>query len=84
MRAVDVDEFDSLVNRAELGRRRERVALLTRALEIAKGDLLEAAPFDPWAQSERLRYREEAVRAHLTLSRNSLVEQCPGVGAAAR
>lgn len=76
--SVDVDEFDALVDRAEHVPRQERIPLLQRALEVAHGDLLEDAPFDSWVQSERQRYREEVVRAHLTLSRDWLVEQRPG------
>lgn len=71
---VDLDRFDDLLLRAERAPRHERLELLTAAVGIASGPLLEDARYDEWAQDDRLVYEDRTVRAHLDLALDWLVE----------
>src|SRR5947209_2091846 len=54
---VDLDEFDSLLARAEGARPRRAVALLSAAVELIGGDVLEDEPKAEWANEPRRLYR---------------------------
>ena len=70
---VDLDRFDSLIRRAEHAEVVTRRALLNEAVALAHGDLLEDAPYAPWAQWERHVYRGRISRAHLALAHDSVM-----------
>ena len=66
--SVDLDRFDELLVRAEQASVPERRALLEQAVELARGDLVEDAPYAPWIQSHREVYRHLVARARLWLA----------------
>lgn len=70
--SVDLDRFDDLLLRAERATREERVELLTAALGLARGPVLEHARYDEWVQEDRLVYEDRTTRAHLDLALDSL------------
>ena len=70
---VDLDRFDSLVLQAEqadIGTRRD---LLSEAVALVSGDLLEDEPYAPWVQWERHVYRGRISRAHMALAHDSVM-----------
>lgn len=67
---LDLDEFDRVVLQAEHADDARRRHLLNQAVEIARLDLLDDAPYAPWAQGERDLYRGRVARAHLWLARD--------------
>ncbi|MFW5471485.1 AfsR/SARP family transcriptional regulator [Knoellia sp. CPCC 206435] len=71
---LDLDRFDHLVLRAESAPRQERLELLSEAVTLSDGPLLEDARYDEWVQEDRLVYEDRAVRAHLDLALDWLVE----------
>jgi DNA-binding SARP family transcriptional activator len=66
--SVDLDRFDELILRAEQADVSERRMLLEQAVDIARGDLVEDAPYAPWIQSHREMYRHLVARARLWLA----------------
>ncbi len=72
--SVDLDRFDDLVLRAERAPRRERLELLTAAVGLASGTVLEHARYDEWVQEDRAIYEDRVTRAHLDLALDSLAE----------
>jgi DNA-binding SARP family transcriptional activator len=72
--SVDLDRFDDLVVRAERANRTDRLRLLTAAVALSSGAVLEHAPYDEWVQEERLVYTDRTTRAHLDLARDWLAE----------
>ncbi len=70
--SVDLDRFDDLLLRAEAAPRRERLELLTAAVGLASGPVLEHARYDEWVQEDRLVYEDRVTRAHLDLALDSL------------
>jgi DNA-binding SARP family transcriptional activator len=72
---VDLDRFDALLFGAEGAAPSQRRRLLTDAVALIRGDVLEDAPYAPWAHSERLVYRERIARAHLVLARDCLADR---------
>ncbi len=70
---VDLDRFDSMILRAEHADVVTRRALLNDAVALAHGDLLEDAPYAPWAQWDRHVYRGRISRAHLALAHDSMM-----------
>ena len=72
--SVDLDRFDDLVLRAERASRADRLRLLTAAVALASGTVLEHARYDEWVQEERLIYADRTTRAHLDLARDWLAE----------
>ena len=73
--SLDLDEFDRLVRQAEHAEPARRRLLLSQAVDLARHDLLDDAPYAPWAVAERDRYRSHVTRAHLSIARD-----CLGVG----
>lgn len=69
---TDIDEFDRLVRESETSDDDRRRCLLSRAVELAVDDLLDDAPYAPWTEHDRERYREKVARAHLWLARDAL------------
>ncbi len=72
--SLDLDRFDDLLLRAERAPRRERLELLTAAVGLASGPVLEHARYDEWVQEDRLIYEDRVTRAHLDLALDSLAE----------
>lgn len=72
--SVDLDRFDDLLLRAERAPRHERLELLTAAVGLARGPLLEHARYDEWVQEDRLLYEDRTTRAHLDLAVEWLAE----------
>ena len=72
--SVDLDRFDELVLGAERATRADRLRLLTAAVALSTGEVLEHARYDEWVQEERLVYTDRTTRAHLDLSRDWLAE----------
>lgn len=72
--SVDLDRFDELLLRAERAPRRERLELLTAAVGLAGGPVLEHARYDEWVQEDRLIYEDRVTRAHLDLALDGLAE----------
>ena len=73
--ALDVAQFDDLVLNAERTRdRSQRIRLLTEAVGLYRGPLLEHARYDEWVQDERQLYEDRVTRAHLDLARDWLSE----------
>ncbi len=72
--SVDLDRFDDLVVRAERATRPDRLRLLTEAVALSSGAVLEHARYDEWVQEERLVYNDRTTRAHLDLARDWLTE----------
>lgn len=70
---VDAWRFDDLLMQADHTDGPERLILLSEAVGLARGDLLEDAPYAEWAEAERRRYRELAVRANLRISGDTLL-----------
>lgn len=60
---IDLDRFDSLVDRAGTARPRQALALLTAAVELINGDVLEDEVKAEWAHDIRRRYRVRYVEA---------------------
>ena len=71
---LDLDRFDQLLLRAERATRQERLQLLTAAVGLSCGPLLEDARYDEWVQDDRLVYEDRTVRAHLDLALDWLLE----------
>lgn len=71
---LDLDRFDDLLLRSETAPRQERLEILTEAVAISHGPLLEDARYDEWVQEDRLVYEDRTVRAHLDLAVDWLVE----------
>lgn len=69
---VDAWRFDDLIQQADRTEGPARVILLSEAVSLVRGDLLEDAPYAEWVEPERRRYRELAVRANLRISAESL------------
>ena len=65
---LDLDRFDALVLEAEQSCPQERRRLLTQALALVRGDLLEDSPYAAWAEDDRFQYRERVARCHLWLA----------------
>lgn len=74
---VDLDQFDDLLMRAERAPRPERTRLLSAAVALSTGELLEHARYDEWVQQDRLIYSQRTTRAHLCLARDWLLEGEP-------
>ncbi|MGA8046645.1 MAG: BTAD domain-containing putative transcriptional regulator [Dermatophilaceae bacterium] len=72
--SLDLDRFDDLVLSAERAQRPQRLELLTEAVKLYSGPLLEHARYDEWVQEDRLVYEDRATRAHLDLSLDWLRE----------
>lgn len=72
--SLDLDRFDDLLLRAERAPRQERLELLTAAVGLASGPLLEHARYDEWVQEDRLVYEDRTTRAHLDLAIDWLAE----------
>ena len=72
--SVDLDRFDELLLRAERAPRRERLELLTAAVGLASGPVLEHARYDEWVQEDRLLYEDRVTRVHLDVALDSLAE----------
>lgn len=72
---LDLARFDDLVLTAErTGERPQRIRLLTEAVGLYRGPLLEHERYDEWVQDERLLYEDRVTRAHLDLARDWLGE----------
>ncbi len=71
---LDLDRFDDLLLQAERAPRQERIRLLTEAVGLAGGPVLEHARYDEWAQEDRLVYEDRTTRAHLDLALDWLAE----------
>jgi len=71
--SVDLDRFDSLILRAEQANIAERRGLLSDAVALVEGDLLEDEPYAPWVQWERHVYRGRISRAHMALAHDSVM-----------
>jgi len=69
---LDLDEFDRLVRQAEHAEEGRRRVLLSQAVDLARHDLLDDAPYAPWAVAERELYRSRVTRAHLAIARECL------------
>lgn len=72
--SLDLDRFDDLLLRADRAPRQERLELLTAAVGLAGGPLLEHARYDEWVQEDRLVYEDRTTRAHLDLAIDWLAE----------
>jgi DNA-binding SARP family transcriptional activator len=72
--SVDLDRFDDLLLRAERASRSQRLELLTAAVGLASGPVLEHARYDEWVQEDRLVYEDRTTRAHLDLALDYLAE----------
>lgn len=72
--SVDLDRFDELLLRAERAPRQERIELLTAAVDLVSGPVLEHARYDEWVQEDRLVYEDRATRVHLDLALDNLAE----------
>ena len=66
--------IDDLLLQAERAPRQERIRLLTAAVGLASGPVLEHARYDEWVQEDRLLYEDRTTRAHLDLAFDWLVE----------
>lgn len=72
---LDVAQFDDLVLRAQRAPERpQRIRLLTEAVGLYRGPLLEHARYDEWVQDERTLYEDRMTRAHLDLALDWLGE----------
>ncbi|WP_193315389.1 BTAD domain-containing putative transcriptional regulator [Nostocoides sp. F2B08] len=72
---LDVARFDDLVLAAQRSPERpHRIRLLTEAVGLYRGPLLEHARYDEWVQEERTSYEDRMTRAHLDLARDWLGE----------
>lgn len=69
---LDVDRFDRLVRQSERCDTAHARPLLAEAVDIARCDLLDDAPYAPWAIEERELYRSRVARAHLWLARDCM------------
>jgi DNA-binding SARP family transcriptional activator len=69
---LDLDEFDRLMRQAEHADEARRRMLLSQAVDMASDDLLDDAPYAPWAATERELYRSRVTRAHLAIARDCL------------
>ncbi len=65
---IDLDRFDRLLLEAENAAPDRRRELLQQAVDLARGDVLEDAPFAPWAETDRYIYRDRIARSHVWLS----------------
>ncbi len=70
---LDVDVFDRLTRQAEIVDADRARLMLTQAVDLVQGDLLDDAPYAAWAADERERYRAGVARAHLWLARDCMV-----------
>lgn len=73
-RRVDVDvwRFEDLVEQARRCEGPERLIVLTEAVGLVKGDLLEDTPYAEWVEPERRRCRERVVRANVQIATDAL------------
>jgi DNA-binding SARP family transcriptional activator len=69
---LDLDVFDRLVRKSDHSDAAGCRLLLTEAVEMARRDLLDDAPYAPWAIEERELYRSRVARAHLWLARDDM------------
>jgi SARP family transcriptional regulator, regulator of embCAB operon len=60
---VDLDEVDALLSTAEQREPASALHLLRRALELARGEVLEHQPYARWAQSVRRSWQDRLARA---------------------
>jgi DNA-binding SARP family transcriptional activator len=65
---VDLDRFDDLLQRAEGAAGPTRRRLLEEAVGLARGELVEDAPYAPWIQPHRDMYASLVARARLALA----------------
>jgi DNA-binding SARP family transcriptional activator len=65
---IDLDRFDRLLLEAEHAEPVRRRSVLQEAVELARGDVLEDAPFAPWAENDRYLYRDRIARSHVWLA----------------
>ena len=72
--SLDLDRFDALLLHAERAPRKERLELLTAAVGLSSGPLLEHARYDEWVQEDRLVYEDRTTRTHLDLALDWLAE----------
>lgn len=72
--SLDLDRFDDLLLRAERAPRQERLELLTAAVGLSSGPVLEHSRYDEWVQEDRLVYEDRTTRAHLDLALDWLTE----------
>jgi DNA-binding SARP family transcriptional activator len=72
--SLDLDCFDDLLLRAERAPRAERLRLLSAAVGLSTGPVLEHARYDDWVQEDRLVYADRTTRAHLELALDWLAE----------
>ena len=71
---LDIDVFDRLVRQSELSDAARSRTLLSEAVDIARLDLLDDAPYAPWATGERELYRSRVARAHVWLARDCMAQ----------
>ncbi len=71
--SVDLDRFDSLLVRAEHADVTARRDLLSEAVALAAGDLLQDEPYAPWVQWERNVYQGRISRAHMAIAHDSVM-----------
>jgi DNA-binding SARP family transcriptional activator len=71
---LDIDLFDDLIVRAEVPGN-NRVAMLSQATSLARGDLLQDLGDPSWVTAERELYRDRATRAHLMLGEEHLAKR---------
>ena len=71
---LDLDRFDDLLLQAERAPRQERIRLLTAAVGLAGGPVLEHARYDEWVQEDVLLVADRTTHGHLDLASNWLVE----------
>ncbi|MBI4934231.1 MAG: winged helix-turn-helix domain-containing protein [Actinobacteria bacterium] len=71
---IDLDRFDRLLIEAEQAPPVLRRELLQQAVDLARGDVLEDAPFAPWAEADRYLYRDRIARSHVWLSGDLLAD----------
>jgi DNA-binding SARP family transcriptional activator len=74
---IDLDLFDEFEHRARRSSPAERQLLLTEAVELVHGELLEDNPYAPWAEADRQTYRDSTARLHLWLALDHLVGNRP-------
>jgi DNA-binding SARP family transcriptional activator len=72
--SVDVDRFDTLVQRASRVGGTTARRHLDDALALVRGDLLEDEPYAEWVQAAREQYRGRVLQARLDAARAALAE----------
>jgi DNA-binding SARP family transcriptional activator len=71
---IDLDRFDSLANRAAQVDNHQARPLLSEALELARGDILEDEPYAEWLEPLRDQYRKKVMRIRLDLAEAALAD----------